>query len=289
MDDMFLRTPAGLETPAYAVLKRSKDWEVRRYEDFAVCSVVMSKGGQSQGTQGTDSQAPQGTGDNSQGTKGGAAGASFNTLAGYIFGKNADTERMSMTTPVISNSRNDRMSFVLPSRFWGPGGVGTAPIPVDPRVILEMGAGGASAVPSAVESGVSATGSEFGSEVSGSGVTGLVEGPVGPLGSTVAVLWFGGYASKGEVQRRAGVLRERVGVDGGWELVEGAEGEREMGVKAEATEGAEGDMGAYSVMQYNDPFVPPWKRRNEVAFPVRARAPMPSVPSIPSVPAPTSV
>ena len=56
---MLDRTPEGLETPKYEVLAEKGAWEVREYQEFSVCSTEMQNG----------------------------PGA-FNTLAGYIFGKN---------------------------------------------------------------------------------------------------------------------------------------------------------------------------------------------------------
>ena len=79
------RTP-DLETPSYSVLESSATWEVRRYDDFAVCSTAMASGT-----------------------------SAFQSLAGYIFGKNAGAERMAMTTPVITGA-DERMSFVMPSQ-----------------------------------------------------------------------------------------------------------------------------------------------------------------------------
>ena len=40
------------------------------------------------------------------------AGQAFNRLAGYIFGKNEQNEKMEMTTPVFSN-KNQKMQFVV--------------------------------------------------------------------------------------------------------------------------------------------------------------------------------
>ena len=67
-----------LETPGYEVLSRRKDYEVRRYEEYAVAETPVRS------------------------SAGAAAGEGFNELAGYIFGGNAEGESMPMTTPVIS-------------------------------------------------------------------------------------------------------------------------------------------------------------------------------------------
>ena len=62
MAEMLDRTPKGLETPSYDVVYQNptQTWEVRKYNDFSVVSMVMD---------GAQSQGPGG----------------FNTLAGYIF------------------------------------------------------------------------------------------------------------------------------------------------------------------------------------------------------------
>ena len=100
------RTPVGLETPPYTVLLKKAQYEVRRYEAFTVAQLPLRQG------------LPAAV----------AGGAAFGALAGYIFGKNAAQERMSMTTPVYSTP--DRMQFYL------GGGVqpAAAPAPVDPGV-----------------------------------------------------------------------------------------------------------------------------------------------------------
>jgi hypothetical protein len=64
-------------------------------------------------------------------------------------------------------------------------------------------------------------------------------------GTDFAVKWFGGYATQREVDRRKTELRELVERSPKWS------------VAAEP-----------SLLQYNDPFTPPWKRRNEVIIPV---------------------
>jgi len=63
MEEMLKRTPEGLETPKYSVLKRDngKQYETREYEDYSVCSLIYEGG-------------PRG----------------FQSLAGYIFGKNKE-------------------------------------------------------------------------------------------------------------------------------------------------------------------------------------------------------
>jgi hypothetical protein len=90
-------TPS-LETPRYTVLRRTGDYEVRRYEPYVVAEVDMPAG------------------------SGPAGGDGFNDLAGYIFGGNNRKSSMEMTTPVYSNagqggSGTSRMQFVMEGRY----------------------------------------------------------------------------------------------------------------------------------------------------------------------------
>ena len=66
-------------------------------------------------------------------------------------------------------------------------------------------------------------------------------------GGLVAALYYGGYATKDEVERRSA------------ELVEAIEAS-DYAVTGETYSAA-----------YNDPFTPPWRRRNEVLVPVEKR------------------
>lgn len=142
------------------------------------------------------------------------SGASaFGALAGYLFGKNQNKEAMAMTTPVLIRGEGlDReMAFVMPSKFWKDGDIITAPEPLK-----------------------------------GSGVSLQVKS-----GGERAVIMFGGYASKKEVDKRKKQLVRLLSRNNDWEAVEG-------------------DM--ITLSQYNDPFTPPWKRLNEVSVAVRPRS-----------------
>mmetsp|Transcript_31402 Transcript_31402/g.54434 ORF Transcript_31402/g.54434 Transcript_31402/m.54434 type:complete len:429 (-) Transcript_31402:409-1695(-) len=133
MADMLKRTP-DLETPSYTVLLANprQQWELREYAAFSVVSLAMPGGGEGGGgggggdRPGVQTTAP-------------AAASAFNQLAGYIFGKNQEGEKMAMTTPVISSVLNDdeeaarEMSFVMPSKFWAPEALGAAPTPLAPE------------------------------------------------------------------------------------------------------------------------------------------------------------
>jgi hypothetical protein len=195
--DMANRLPKGLETPKYDVLAERKQYEVRRYDPFSVCSVVMSKPRPVDTTK-TDAQIsnPQLSG-----------ASSFGALAGYLFGKNQQETAMKMTTPVLSRGDGDarQMSFVLPSDYWG--GLETAPKPLEGSgVILERDEGGEQ-----------------------------------------AVVMFGGFAGKKDVEERTKQLMDGLKKDKQWQVDPAA---------------------SVNLAQYNDPFTPPWKRRNEVSIKV---------------------
>ncbi|XP_078432326.1 SOUL heme-binding family protein [Wolffia australiana] len=80
----YYKTPE-LQTPRYEILKRTKDYEIRRYEPFLV---VESKSDRLSGSGG------------------------FNDVTGYIFGKNTSSEKIPMTTPVFTQTRGDGLSDV---------------------------------------------------------------------------------------------------------------------------------------------------------------------------------
>jgi len=69
-------------------------------------------------------------------------------------------------------------------------------------------------------------------------------------GGNRAVLMFGGFASKDDVKAKTADLLEGLEYDTEWGAVENA---------------------SVTLAQYNDPFTPPWKRRNEVSVPVISR------------------
>lgn len=212
MAEMLRRTPAGLETPAYEVVRSGAEWEVRRYAQFGVVTTDSARPVESDGATLQAPSMPR-------------AGA-FQSLAGYLFGGNQEQERLAMTTPVLSLRRDDggkSMAFVLPSRFWaaadGDAASDTPPTPLEGSGVLVAESGGG----------------------------GLLEAT-----DLVAVSWFGGYASDGEVARRKAKLVAALADDAEYAPV-----------------GASVDDVA--VLQYNDPFTPPWLRRNEVALPCRPR------------------
>ena len=208
MSEMLERTPEGLETPKYEVVdsREASGWEVRRYDEFSVATTARDRAVTTDGPKLNQPTMPSAGG--------------FQALAGYIFGKNAESEKMAMTTPVFTRPAKEggsgmgEMAFVLPSRYWD--GEAAPPKPLDNGVTIAREGGGA--------------------------LTSSAE---------LACLWFGGFAGAGEVSRRKAELREVIEGDPAWEVVGEAEAEEPL------------------LLQYNDPFTPPWARRNEVALPVR--------------------
>merc|ERR1712146_358099 len=111
----------------------------------------------------------------------------------------------------IDETKNDKMSFVMPSNYWKGDRLSSAPAPIEgSNVVLEKA-----------------------------------------RMDEMAVLWFDGYAVGSTVTERKQELLAAIEDSDDYELV---------------TPDAKP-----IVMQYNDPFVLPWKRRNEVAVPVRER------------------
>lgn len=96
----FTQTPS-LDTPGYVVLKKRRDYEVRRYDKYLVAEtgpgLNVKEMSSSSGVSKMEGQ---------------AAGRAFNSLAGYIFGRaNASGTAMEMTTPVFT--KNNTMQFVV--------------------------------------------------------------------------------------------------------------------------------------------------------------------------------
>nr|XP_043623657.1 uncharacterized protein LOC122595370 [Erigeron canadensis] len=86
------KTP-DLETPKYQILKRTANYEVRKYNPFIIVETQSDKLASSTG---------------------------FNDVAGYIFGKNSREEKIPMTTPVFTQAFDTEMSkmsiqIVIPS------------------------------------------------------------------------------------------------------------------------------------------------------------------------------
>jgi hypothetical protein len=118
-------TSHAIEEPAYAVIEKLQDVEIREYAPFTVAEVVVA------GDQGT------------------AGNAAFPILAGYIFGKNKGERKLAMTAPVTQAAVPVKMEMTAPVtqkaasggflvQFVLPKGVtvANAPEPLDPRVTL---------------------------------------------------------------------------------------------------------------------------------------------------------
>ena len=201
-DELSKRTP-DLETPKYQVIKStSNGLEIRKYEQFSVCSVTMKELNPNSGSD-KDSASklsnPQLSG-----------AASFGALAGYLFGKNQDEKAMKMTTPVLTEGVGEekKMSFVLPSDYWNSENMENVPKPLSDSAVK---------------------------------ITSVED-------STRAVIAFGGYGGKSDAM--AGRLKALLENDKEWRAADGA---------------------SVTLAQYNDPFTPPWKRRNEVSVVVVPR------------------
>lgn len=165
--DLLRRTPKNLETPAYTVVRTipgpivlgsAEEIELRAYEPFTVARTRMEGGVASS-----------------------AAGAGFNTLASYLFGKNAREMPMAMTMPVLSTMAAEgedggSMAFVLPKRY--------AEAPPEP--------------------------------LAGTDVT--IDTVPARL---VAVKAFSGIATSEEVERQTAALLGAIAADGSLEVVEG--------------------------------------------------------------------
>ncbi|XP_027768407.1 heme-binding-like protein At3g10130, chloroplastic isoform X2 [Solanum pennellii] len=132
LEEALMSVP-DLETVKFKVLKLTDQYEIREVEPYFVAEATMP------GKSGFDFN---------------GASQSFNTLAGYLFGKNtkkesmamttpvitrrtqSDGEKMEMTTPVITKRAEDqekwRMSFVMPSKYGSD-----LPLPKDTSVTIK--------------------------------------------------------------------------------------------------------------------------------------------------------
>ena len=119
----FTQTP-DLDTPGYVVLKKRRDYEVRRYEPYLVAST-----GPGVDVKEMKTSAPAKM-------DGQVAGQAFNSLAGYIFGQaNATGTKMEMTTPVFT--KENTMQFVVSGDS-----VDALPASTNEKVVLQEEKGG---------------------------------------------------------------------------------------------------------------------------------------------------
>ena len=122
-------TSHAIEEPAYAVIEKLQDIEIREYAPFTVAEVVVA------GDQST------------------AGNAAFPILAGYIFGKNKGERKLDMTAPVTQTPLEPgppvKLEMIAPvTQAPAPGGfavqfvmpkgytLATLPEPVDAKVKL---------------------------------------------------------------------------------------------------------------------------------------------------------
>lgn len=118
-------TSHAIEEPAYAVIEKLQDVEIREYAPFTVAEVVVA------------------------GDHNAAGNAAFPILAGYIFGKNKGERKFAMTAPVTQAAIPVKMEMTAPVtqtavqggflvQFVLPNGVtvANAPEPLDPRIAL---------------------------------------------------------------------------------------------------------------------------------------------------------
>ena len=106
----------AIEEPAYQVIRKFDNVELRQYGPFVVAELVLDASSEDAGSQ------------------------AFPILAGYIFGNNEGGKKFAMTAPVtqVAVAGGMRVQFVLPKGVT----LATAPEPIDPRVQLrEMPAG----------------------------------------------------------------------------------------------------------------------------------------------------
>lgn len=114
----------AIEQPRYSVVERVGEIELRRYEPYVVAEVEV------------------------RGSMEEAGNTAFQPLADYIFGKNRQSEKMSMTAPVTQSAKGETIgmtapvvqsakssgtyvvSFVMPSRY----SMATLPQPLDPSI-----------------------------------------------------------------------------------------------------------------------------------------------------------
>jgi hypothetical protein len=108
MKNVVKSNPEGLEQPSYVVVKTTEDYEIRMYAPYTVCSTEITSLSNEGETITLDPL---------------VTSTSFNKLASYIFGANNKTEKISMTVPVIIDSKN--INFVLPKNI----DASSAPLP----------------------------------------------------------------------------------------------------------------------------------------------------------------
>lgn len=99
--NIFNRTPEGLFTPNYQVVGEFDGYEIRKYPSIILAETSM-----------VNDQSPNTV---TEVESAAIMGSSFQTLAGYLFGKNEGNISMKMTTPVVlsKGAPEESMSFII--------------------------------------------------------------------------------------------------------------------------------------------------------------------------------
>ena len=58
----------------------------------------------------------------------------FSILANYIFGSNSKSETIGMTSPVILDKKNNKMSFIMPKRY----NISNLPAPKNKEILIDI-------------------------------------------------------------------------------------------------------------------------------------------------------
>lgn len=120
------KTSMAIEKPKYTILEKDKNFELRQYEPYIVAETFIEGDFKDIGNEG------------------------FRRLGGYIFGKNRQKQKISMTAPVSQEARSEkikmtapvsqeavegqwRVTFMMPSKYT----LETLPEPLDSRVSLK--------------------------------------------------------------------------------------------------------------------------------------------------------
>ena len=120
------KTSMAIERPKYTILEKDRNFELRQYEPYIVAETFVAGNFENIGNEG------------------------FKRLAGYIFGKNRQKQKISMTAPVSQEARSEkiamtapvsqeavegqwRVTFMMPSKY----SLETLPEPLDSRVKLK--------------------------------------------------------------------------------------------------------------------------------------------------------
>ena len=122
----------AVEQANYTVILEEGDIQIRQYDDFIIAETTVEAEYKEASSEG------------------------FRRLAAYIFGKNKQNEKISMTAPVLQEEQAGeeiamtapvlqekggtgwKMSFVVPSKYT----MDTIPQPIDPKVTLKEAKGG---------------------------------------------------------------------------------------------------------------------------------------------------